>query len=191
LWAFGVKGTIISCLQGGKSESIWQIGSGKSVSKYRARDNARRHCLNVTRGVMPIPADGWSFSRGSQHSWAIRQHCDNKLVTENYKGFEVVPGGALGIATIARPNSTYRTSHPGARSQIMRRKCAIDQATGRQSIRDSNQQGQLFCQQLRHRHGHPREANKPDYNIPRSLKPRVHFDLRRNYHRPRFPCGRG
>jgi thioredoxin reductase (NADPH) len=129
-----------------------------------------------------IPADRMViFEKGSQHSWAIRQHyADDKLVTENYKGFEVVPEGALGIATITKDQTlTY------LERAILEHDLKINYDESVLSIKRQDDdlfeirtnKDNYFANNCAIAIGILERPNKPDYNIPRSLKPRVHFDL--------------
>jgi thioredoxin reductase (NADPH) len=121
------------------------------------------------------------FEKGSQHSWAIRQHyAPDKLVTENYKGYDVVPEGALGIKTLTKDDTlTYleravneyaiRINYDEAVSSIKKtERGAFEIQTGR---------GQYLAKNCAIAIGILEKPNKPDYPLPRALKPRIHHDI--------------
>jgi thioredoxin reductase (NADPH) len=142
-----------------------------------------------------IPADRIViFEKGERHSRAIRVHyAADKLVTENYKGYDVVPEGALGIATITKDQTIEYLERAiaeyGLSINYGEGVISIKRLPGRNGSR-SNGPFEIRTDRLEPA-GHGiylanhcaiaigilEKPNKPDYPLPRSLKPRIHHDI--------------
>jgi thioredoxin reductase (NADPH) len=121
------------------------------------------------------------FEKGSLHSWAIRQHyAADKLVTENYKGYDVVPEGALGIKTISKDETISYLERA-----INEHDLRINYDETVTAIRRSeegwfeirSERGSYRAGNCAIAIGILEKPNKPDYRLPRSLKMRIHHDI--------------
>ncbi len=129
-----------------------------------------------------IPAERIAiFEKGERHSHAIRVHyAHDKLVTENYKGYDVVPEGALGIATITKDQTIEYLDRAVAEHGLV-----INYGEGVTSIRrlpEGPFEIRTHRSLYRARYcaiaiGILEKPNKPDYPLPRSLKPRIQHDI--------------
>ena len=129
-----------------------------------------------------IPAEGIIiFEKGSQHSWAIRVHyAPDKLVTENYKGYDVVPEGALGIKTLTKDESIAylerAVSEYGIQINYSEAASSIKKVAGG-AFEIRTERGVYIAGNCAIAIGILEKPNKPDYPLPRSLKPRIHHDI--------------
>lgn len=120
------------------------------------------------------------LEKGPEHSWAIRVHYPpDKLVTENYKGYDVMPEGALGIGTITKDDTLYYLRLAIAEHGLVIRYgeavTAILRADDHFIIRASS--AEYRARKCVIAVGILEKPNRPDYNLPRSLRPRIHFEL--------------
>jgi len=129
-----------------------------------------------------IPADRIIiFEKGQRHSWAIRAHyAPDKLVTENYKGYDVVPEGALEIKTLTKDDTIAYPERAVSEYEIQ-----INYSETVSSIKkiDSGafeirtERGVYVANNCAIAIGILEKPNKPDYPLPRSLKLRIHHDI--------------
>jgi thioredoxin reductase (NADPH) len=129
-----------------------------------------------------IPADRMVvFEKGSRHSWAIRQHyAEDKLVTENYKGYDVVPEGALGIKTITKDQTlSYLERAVSEHGLIINYNEAVGAIRRHEEgiFEIATEHGRYLARHCAIAIGILEKPNKPDYPLPRSLRPRIHHDI--------------
>jgi thioredoxin reductase (NADPH) len=138
--------------------------------------------LAVEARYADIPAERIAiFEKGGRHSHAIREHyAPDKLVTENYKGYDVVPEGALGIKTITKDQTIDYLERAIAEHGLVINYGEMVSAIrrGRDDVFEIRTNRDTYrAQHCAIAIGILEKPVKPDYPLPRSLKPRIHHDI--------------
>jgi thioredoxin reductase (NADPH) len=124
------------------------------------------------------------LEKGTEHSWAIRLHYPpDKMVLENYKGYDVMPEGALGISDLTKDDTLAYLSRA-----IVEHKLAINYGENVISIHHdpkccfviTTSKGTYQARNCAIAIGILDKPNKPEYKLPLSLKPKIHFELGAN-----------
>lgn len=121
------------------------------------------------------------FEKGAAPAWAIRHHYpDDKLVAENYKGYDILPEGALGIGNLSKDDTlsyleraiaehALRVRHE---EPVMAIKRSVEDlfviTTNRADYRAKNCVIAI---------GILEKPRKPDYRLPPPLYENILFDL--------------
>jgi len=129
-----------------------------------------------------IPSDRiLILEKGERHSWAIRHHYpDDKLVLQNYKGFDVMPEGALGIDDLTKDETLSYLERA-----IVEHRLHVNYGETVKKIKPRDGGGfqilttrdTYIAKNCAIAIGILEKPNKPDYPVPRSLKPKVHHDI--------------
>ena len=129
-----------------------------------------------------IPAEKiMILEKGTQHSWAIRLHYPpDKMVLENYKGFDVMPEGALGIGDLTKDDTLAYLSRA-----ITEHGLTVNYKEPVVSIHHDPQccfiiqtsKSQYQARNCAIAIGILDKPNRPEYKLPLSLKPKTHFLL--------------
>lgn len=129
-----------------------------------------------------IPSDEiLILEKGEHHSWAISHHYpDDKMVVQNYKGYDVMPEGALGIGDLTKHDTLSYLERAIAEHKL--RINYGETVTVVKRLDDGGISVQTDRGSYRARNcviaiGILEKPNSPDYPLPRSLKPRIHHDI--------------
>jgi thioredoxin reductase (NADPH) len=121
------------------------------------------------------------LEKGTMHSWAIRLHYPpDKMVLENYKGYDVMPEGALGISDLTKDDTLAYLSRAVSEHGL-----SINYGETVNSIHHDHEccfiietpKGRYQSRNCAIAIGILDKPNKPEYKLPLSLKPKIHFTL--------------